>query len=461
MRNALTFAFAAFAAFGASRKFEPAEIEKVLAYWNEPGRYSVDVPADFLAKGMWQCRLSVEGSKWLWNYNRVRGLGKAGQSVGKSQLPANRTAIIEKWVQDRIAHDFYQAKLAADAYNAYVAEVMGARRDGGSRTSRAAGRDSRSGDSGPNFQWTDFGQETPPEIVKLIGEPPRFAEAVRPLAYTIAFADGTQISYTDNVKLGDRNVAYRWSNGVMSGGRRLRDWPESELSDQFKEAGVSDSEMRVMMAVSGLEGGFDSVNTYDTGFVSIGFIQFASLQEGRGSLGRMMLRYKTSNPNGFDRDFRAFGIDVDAEGFLCVVDLGSGEERLGSAANALIIEDKRLTAVFQRAGRVSSEFRVAQIRSAYEDYFPAQIPIQVTLNGKVTKTTIGQIVRSEAGLATLMDRKVHMGNVEPLSQILQNFAVKQGVGKIEDLSKYERDIIAALRHRRDFLADPGLAQPKR
>lgn len=461
MRTALLFAFAAIAAFGASRNFEPAEIEKVLAYWNEPGRYTVDVPPDFMTKGMWQCRQTVEGSKWLWNYNRIRGQGKAGQPVGKSQIAADRVPVLEKWIQARIAHDFEQASLSAEAYNAYVADVMGHGRDRGSKTSRAGGRNSRADDSGPNFQWADFGQETPPELVKLLGEPPRFAEAVRPLSYSVRFADGLEIAYTDNVKLGARSVAYRWSNGVMSGGRKLKDWDENELIGQFTAAGLSESEFKVMSAVSRLEGGFDAVNTYDTGFVSIGFIQFASLSEGRGSLGRMLLRYKLAEPAAFQRDFRAYGVDVDADGFLCVLDLVTGEERRGAGANTAIIEDKRLTAVFQRAGRTSQEFRVAQIRSAYEDYFPASIQIQLTLNGKATKLTIGQIVKSEAGLATLMDRKVHFGNIEPLTQVLQGLVGKYSISSLDDLAKYEREFITALKHRRDFLAELSLSQPKR
>ena len=60
--------------------------------------------------------------------------------------------------------------------------------------------------------------------------------------------------------------------------------PDARLKALFAAAGFTGSEQRVMKAVSRLEGGFDSVNTYDTGFVSIGFIQFITEGEGKGSL---------------------------------------------------------------------------------------------------------------------------------------------------------------------------------
>ena len=105
-----------------------------------------------------------------------------------------------------------------------------------------------------------------------------------------------------------------------------------------------------MRAVSILEGGFDSVNTYDTGYVSVGFIQFASLKEGGGSLGAVLKNFKAADPLAFASDFHRFGVDVDETGHLVVVDPTSGAVATGAEANARIIEDKRLIAVFGRAG---------------------------------------------------------------------------------------------------------------
>jgi hypothetical protein len=75
-----------------------------------------------------------------------------------------------------------------------------------------------------------------------------------------------------------------------------------------------------------------------------------------------------------------------------------------------VIEDKRLTAVFQRAGRKSEAFRVAQIKTARASYWPAGDPVQITLpNGKTISGVVSDFIKSEAGLATLLDRKVNTG----------------------------------------------------
>ncbi|MGK4422385.1 hypothetical protein ACSLVQ_29465, partial [Klebsiella pneumoniae] len=84
--------------------------------------------------------------------------------------------------------------------------------------------------------------------------------------------------------------------------------------------------------------------------------QFACLQAGAGSLGKMMQQYKADDRPGFDRDFHAFGVDVTDDGKLCVLDLDTQAEVTGPEAMKRIIEDKRLIAVFQRAGKLSDTF---------------------------------------------------------------------------------------------------------
>jgi len=100
----------------------------------------------------------------------------------------------------------------------------------------------------------------------------------------------------------------------------MRSISPDRIDHLFRLAGVEPKVANVMKAVSALEGGFESINTYDTGFVSVGFIQFASLKAGAGSLGVMMLRYKTADSSDFDRDFRQFGVDVTSSGQLAVLD---------------------------------------------------------------------------------------------------------------------------------------------
>src|SRR5207244_4361894 len=123
---------------------------------------------------------------------------------------------------------------------------------------------------------------------------------------TVTFDSGEKITYTDHHDVPSRYAYYRFSQGVQYLGTPVNSIPESELSAAFSAAGVPPFESKVMRAVSPLEGGFESINTYDTGFLSVGFIQFATLSGGTGSLGPVLQREKESDPAAFEKDFRRF-----------------------------------------------------------------------------------------------------------------------------------------------------------
>lgn len=175
-------------------------------------------------------------------------------------------------------------------------------------------------------------------------------------------------------------------DGVDDGGTPLRRHPN--LVELFAQAGVRDAVARnVLIDVSGLEGGFDAVNTWDTGYVSIGFIQFITGETGEGHslvqvLGRMKEQgelYARRHP-GHHSDFATFftdhGIDV-RDGMLWVRDPQTGSTHTGAEAVQLIIRDKRVTAIFQDAGVRSTAFQVAQIREAYGAYYLARQPFRI------------------------------------------------------------------------------------
>jgi hypothetical protein len=235
--------------------------------------------------------------------------------------------------------------------------------------------------------------------------------------------------------------------------------PADHLAELCKMAGIDETSSRVMKAVSILEGGFDSVNTYDTGFVSVGFIQFASLSGGSNSLGALLKTYKDQFPADFEADFRRFGIDVTPDGVLDVLDLSTGAELLGPDANRQIIEDKRLIAVFQRAGLKSDKFNAMQLKTAHDIYLPSSDPISIQVGGRMVTGIISDFVKSEAGMAILMDRKVNTGKLDPLVQMVSDLANELQIQSLADLAPYEHDLMAAVKYRKDYLADPTLSQP--
>jgi hypothetical protein len=289
---------------------------------------------------------------------------------------------------------------------------------------------------------------------------PPFAEAVLPSRHVVTFHDGTSLEYVDNLKMRPSFAYYRFRHGVKSGGVRVREMPASELQGLFKSAGLDARAQRIFAAVSLLEGGFDSVNTYDTGYVSVGMIQFACLQGGAGSLGEVLQQWKRASPAAYQRNFRAFGLDVDAEGRLVALEIGTGEERVGADAALQIIADKRLTAVFQRAGRVCRDFRVAQLRTAYERFYPADERVDVLLGGKTVSVRVGDVFRSEAGMATVMDRKVNTGKLEGLGAAIEEAAADFGIVDPAELPVLEYALVRSYTYRKDYLVAEDLSKPR-
>ncbi|MFY7952972.1 MAG: hypothetical protein ACOVT5_10720, partial [Armatimonadaceae bacterium] len=230
---------------------------------------------------------------------------------------------------------------------------------------------------------------------------------------------------------------------------------------RFEKGGFTASQRRVFAAVSRSEGGFDTVQTYDTGCVSVGFIQFITHKDGKHSLSAVLQRQKSDFPDAFEADFRRYGVDVLPDSTLVVVDPSTGAELAGADAVSKIVEDKRLVAVFQRAGRHSEAFQITQIRTAFDRYWPGQTRFDVAgKDGIRISGTVADIVRSEAGMATLVDRKVNTGNLGTFADVVARVAREQGCRDLNDLRSYERLIVTGLRHRVNYLDDSKLSQPE-
>lgn len=411
--------------------FNPSEKERILAYWNEPGRYEVRQPSTL--KQPWVVRYTPEGSLWLWAYNNKRGYGKIFVVPAPRNEQEKRW---EDWIEAKIAYDKWQAVRAANASNAAL----------GIKPAPA----------GPEPQLPG---QIPESLWMLVGDAPEFVLAVQPKMHEVVFHDGAKIALVDNPEMKHRYPYYRAAEGVMHGGTALNKMPEDELNSLFWAAGISASARKVMNAVSRLEGGFDSVNTYDTGYVSVGFIQFACLSRGAGSLGAVMLRQKLADAESFENDFRQFGLDVKDDGSLLALKLDDGQELEGFFAAKQIIKDKRLISVFQRAGRQSRQFKIAQLQEAKLQYFPDEEQFPLKLGGQTVNVKVSDVLRSEAGLATAMDRKVNLGKIHPLPAVAQQVADAYGVKSLDELVKFEREIVEGVRFRKDYLKDSTLTQP--
>jgi hypothetical protein len=445
--------------------YSDAERREVVAYWNVPGRYVVEPSPEVKER----INVTVAGSAWYRDY-------VAALAARPKDHPV--TPALQAW---------FEARREADRARA-----------GGLAAVK---------DPGP----------TPTALKAILGDPPPLYEKVQPKRYTITFAPEdapAPFVYTDALPFGDRKAYYgyyRQANGVQKFGKNVK-WYAGEdlkaLNALFATIGKTDFERRVLQGVSALEGGFESVNTYDTGYVSIGLIQFIFAREGNGSLSAVLARMKADDPAAFQSDFRRFGIEVGPDTVVDVVDPATGQEKHGADAVQAVINDKRLTAVFERAGN-RDPFRRAQVLVARARYWPGDDPVtvsRVTLyeqrGGQTAPTTLGvyfgaaetlppvqsalaqaaekqktdpqyrvwteaqpltltvsDLVKSEAGMATLMDRKVNRGNIRGIDAVAADIMRTHNLQKLEDVALYERELIDRMKYRAAFLEDPTLTQP--
>ena len=363
-----------------------------------------------------------------------------------------------------------------------------------------------------------------PMTWKLNGEPsPVFTKSCSP-RNTLSRLRSTDAPapfvYTDNLNFTGPKpyyAYYRSTTGVRKFGKRLAamSGPEKEdVAALFAGVASSPFEQHVLGAVSALEGGFDAVNTYDTGWVSIGFIQFITAREGTGSLSSVLARHKQTDPADFAQTFHRFGIEVDANHLLTVCDPAKpGTKVHGKEAVDAVIHDKRLTAVWERAGSLPG-FRKAQVMVARQQYWPGDDTVTVvayTLNeqgaGAAAPTVKGvyhtpvnptatplppdaqalfalvpekqkadpsyrlfftsafltakvsDLVKSEAGMATLMDRKVNRGSLGPISDVAAKIMQDYKLTSIMDVARYEKSLIEGMKYRANYLTNPDLTQP--
>jgi hypothetical protein len=413
--------------------FKEDERSKIVAFWNVPGRYEHGTPVD--PASPWQVRLTPDGSAWFLAYQKaLNGAGKTPPTQDAAATSTN--ADWEDWVKAKLVHDRWVASQTADAAN--------------------AARENRSG-SAAQYPPAAPGP-MPLGLVVAAGNAPVFSEPCSPLKYKVVFADDETFEYKDHVTFRERFAYYRFPQGTVAYGSALSDMTDAELTPLFS-TGMTPSESRIARAVSKLEGGFETVNTYDTGYVSIGFIQFITASDGKGSLAQVLAYEKKYFIVDFLIEFHRFGIDVNDDGEIVVLDPSTGGEISGATAVMKIIEDKRLTAVFQRNGRHSRAFRSSQIAIAKRIYWPADLPVTVTVNGAEITGVVSDVVKSEAGMATLFDRKVNRGNILPFPDVVAQVMTKHKLKTLAAAALYERDIIAQMKYRTDFLQDPTLSQP--
>ena len=408
--------------------FTPKEADQLVTFWNQDGRIRSE---DLRANEPFAPTYSPAASAWLYDMYKLRD---PNQPLIPTKTPVARTQRHKEWdayIDQQYSQDYAWAVAASAWLN------------NGLTNTPSQGLVTR-----PTTP-------IPADLKALAGEPPPFFVVHRAQRYTISF-EGYLGIFEEGVEVPRKYPFLRSAVGTVSSSTPPN---PAELSQLATSANVPKNLIKPLLAVAQLEGGFDTINTYDTGGISLGIIQFASLQTGRGSLATLLNTFKSRYPTEFAANFRRYGVDISSDGRLTVIDPRTGFENSGADAVRVVVEDKRLTAVFQRAAKLSSNFRASQLRLLAEAYNPARLSIPVTLGNSTTAVPVSKFITSEAGLATLMDRLVNRGNLDPLAIVVTNLAKSNNIKTVSGLASLEKEIIAALTYRHDFLLVATLTQP--
>lgn len=184
---------------------------------------------------------------------------------------------------------------------------------------------------------------------------------------------------------------------VYAGGMRPT---AAEIASTLTRLALDPSAARVLAAVSAFEGGFDTVQTYDRGKFTWGFIQFTAT----GGLPRLLMNLKAWHPELFTELFTSSGVDIDNGQIVIQLD---GRSSRGRAAYDRLHDDPATWAPFLRASGVPA-VQDAQVRTAYEAFY--QHPLSLTLALGRRHITLAELFADdEYGRAVVCDRSVNRG----------------------------------------------------
>jgi len=218
--------------------------------------------------------------------------------------------------------------------------------------------------------------------------------------HDFAFADG------EHVKVHDHVVSYATtvSFGVDSEGPI----DHKQVKDVMATAGLSESRRKILQAISGFEGGFDTVNTYDRAKVTWGFVQWTG--GSASDLTQTLTIIKAQHADAFAKNFQAYGIDVVGDQLVITPPDGSPAIKGDKAADA-IMRNPRLAAVLAHAGR-NDEVQRGEVQAASQLEVDNALSMKIHFDAdkKKISTTAAALITSEYGVGLLANTFVHSGS---------------------------------------------------
>jgi hypothetical protein len=269
---------------------------------------------------------------------------------------------------------------------------------------------------------------------------------------------GTSVAFRDHVVSG----ATQSEVGVMFRGTAA---PSSVPLADYQAQGLDAGPAAALKYVSAQEGNFDAINTFDRARVSVGFIQFAG---GRG-LPPYLALLKARQPAKFRDLLLKLGIDVEftvtggaiAAARVVVLDPAASAVRRGVAAETAIRDDKKLTAALIVSGR-DRDVQLAQIEAAIRGYVRPALASTVSWPRGGPATALGQLLRTQKGMAALFDRAIQEGVgaarrrfERVIERLVRNPDPQAPPVTRADLQSREGDILAELERDLQAAADVG------
>jgi hypothetical protein len=176
----------------------------------------------------------------------------------------------------------------------------------------------------------------------------------------------------------------------------------AELEVRLARLGHPTGAARTLATISSFEGGFDTLQTYDRGKLSWGFIQFAA----NGGLPALLLHLKRAEPAAFAECFaEPAGLDVHPDGRLV---LSEGERELsGRAVLNRLHDEPSLWRCFLLASERDC-VRDAQVHTAYERFYRHPLRARVPLGD--VDVALGELFADdEYGRGVVCDRAINTG----------------------------------------------------
>ncbi|MCC7504885.1 MAG: hypothetical protein IT259_06285 [Saprospiraceae bacterium] len=188
-------------------------------------------------------------------------------------------------------------------------------------------------------------------------------------------------------------------------------------------SGISASRIKILGLISGFEGGFSAINTYDIAEITWGFVQWAWPSE--SDLVQALNIIKKQAPVAFKNRIQQYGIDVNKK--TLIVTNTSGNILTGSQAVTALNSDVRQLAAFSRAG-IDPDIARAQIQAAVKleiDNPLSYLIRAVFTDGPDKKTQVSKsfplssLITSEYGVAVIANQTVH-GGFKPVDTFLKS-----------------------------------------